>query len=517
MMLEQEQVKGEEDRRPANGGGIARATSVAFLISVVLLLAGLLWRGVASAQLSAAFFSYPFQFDESESMIVAETLLLDRGVNIFERPGPELFISAPYPPLFYLLGWPLQHLVGEEPTFKIGRALSILSTLLAGAAIFGVIVALTRDRLAGALGATMWWALGLVAFWGSLVKPDMLALALGLAGIWWLVARPHEQVWWALPFFLGAFFTKQTAIAAVVAAVGWLLLTRPRVGLAFGAAYAGAALGLSLLLNLWTSGGYFYHMFTLHDLPWFGDRFMGFIGGFVGAYGAFVVPGIAAIVGVAVAWLYGRGRREGQILPHDGALLLFFYLGMSAVAASGTGTLGGNHNHLLELSAASSLGLGVGAGVVRRVAAWPARALGAGLALLLVAQVPTLFATPRWLGLELREPPASYTEGMTNVFQYVTNNSGEAYSDNVGLLLAAGKKLWTTDPFTQTHATYYGRWDESKLVEAIRSRRFSQMIFRIDVFAEDAGAGDISPGILQAVRDNYKLDQDNVEYIYVPR
>ena len=37
------------------------------------------------------------------------------------------------------------------------------------------------------------------------------------------------------------------------------------------------------------------------------------------------------------------------------------------------------------------------------------------------------------------------------------------------------------------------------------------------VFDPNAGAGDVSPGILQAVRDNYKLDQRNVENIYIPR
>ena len=107
--------------------------------------------------------------------------------------------------------------------------------------------------------------------------------------------------------------------------------------------------------------------------------------------------------------------------------------------------------------------------------------------------------------------------GLNNIFQYVTNDPGEAYSDNVGLLLAARKRLWSTDPFTQTHATQFGRWDESKLVGAIRYRRFSQLILRDDVDAPDAGAGDVSPGILQAVRDNYKLDERNVLSIYVPR
>jgi hypothetical protein len=106
---------------------------------------------------------------------------------------------------------------------------------------------------------------------------------------------------------------------------------------------------------------------------------------------------------------------------------------------------------------------------------------------------------------------------MMQVFQYVTNDPGEAYSDNVGLMLTAGKRLWTTDPYTQTHATYFGRWDEGVLVDAIRSRRFSQIILRVDVDAPDAGAGDVSPGILQAMKDNYKLDQRNVLNVYVPK
>src|SRR5437660_1122249 len=198
-----------------------RLARIALLVSLLLLLAGLLWKDVSSAQMSASLFAYSFQFDESEGMIVAETMLLDKGVNIYLKPTPDLFIAAPYPPLYYLLTWPVQHIVGQEPTFKIGRALSILSAILAGVCLFGLVAALTRDNLAGALAAALWWSLGLVAFWGSLVKPDVLALALGLGGLWWLVSRPAAQVWWALPFFLGAFFTTQTAIAAGVAAVAW--------------------------------------------------------------------------------------------------------------------------------------------------------------------------------------------------------------------------------------------------------------------------------------------------------
>jgi hypothetical protein len=462
-------------------------------------------------------FNHPFQFDESEGMIVAETMLLDRGTNIFDPVGPDLFIAAPYPPVYYLLAWPFQHLLGNEPSFKIGRALSLLATLVAGITIFGIAAALTRSRVGGAVGALAFWSLGLVTFWGSLVKPDMLAVALGLCGIWWLAARPQGHVWWALPLFVLAFYTKQTSIAAAVAGIGWLLVTGPRTGLAFGAAYASLLVIPSALLNWVTSGGYFYHMFTLHSLPWFPERFLGFMQSLVVDYGALLLPGLLFVLVLAVAWVTGRSKTRGGLRGDNRVLLLLFYTAMSAVVASGTGTLGGNHNHLLDLAAALCVGLGAGIGALLGGSSWKWQAAGTVALLPAVIWLPSLFAVPLWLQVQFNQLRPEPTEGMMNIFQYVTNNGGPAYSDNVGLMVSTHKYLWSTDPYTQTHATYYKRWDQSKLVAAIAGRDFAQIILRVDVNQPEAGAGDVSPEILQAVRDNYKLDQRNVLNIYVPR
>lgn len=494
----------------------SRAVGALGMLLIIVLLAVLLAKAIAGLATSVEMFSYPFQFDESEGMIAAETMLLDKGVNIYDKPGPDLFVAAPYPPLFYLLDWPLQRLAGPEPTFKAGRAISLLSTAAAGVAIFAITLALTGHRLASALGAVAWWSLSLVTFWGSLVKPDMLALALGLWGLAWVVWRPPAQVWYALPFFVGAFFTKQTAIAAVVAALAWLLITRFRTGIGFGIAYGASVLVPSLLLNSLTAGGYYYHMFTIHDLPWFPERYTQYVGNLLGTYWELFVPGIVAIVVLAAQWAMRRGWRSDSHGERRDIFLLF-YLVMSFVAATGTGTLGGNHNHLLELSAAACLGLGVGIARVSRIPRWKPRLAFVALGLVMLAFTPTLFSTPPWLKEEFSLLTQNKREGLMNIFQYVTNNSGQAYSDNVGLMLTTGKKLWTTDPFTQTHATFYGRWDESKLVAAIKNKEFSQIVLRIDILDPNAGAGDVSPGILQAVRDNYKLDQRNVENIYIPK
>src|SRR5215218_9248491 len=57
---------------------------------VVLLLVGLLVKVIFAGATIASLFQYPFQFDESEGMIVAETMLLAQGVPIFENNTPEL-------------------------------------------------------------------------------------------------------------------------------------------------------------------------------------------------------------------------------------------------------------------------------------------------------------------------------------------------------------------------------------------------------------------------------------------
>jgi hypothetical protein len=504
------------------------------LAALVVLAVVLALKVRDTAQTMAGFFNWPFQFDESESMIVAETLLLDRGMDIFGKLTPEQFIAAPYPPLYYMLNWPFLHFLGAS--FKPGRALSFLATLAAGGLIGGLTWRLTRDALAGLLGALAWGAVGIVGFWGALVKPDMLAVACGLAGLWWVAGVPTARlgrVWGALPFFLAAFYSKQTAIAAVVAACVWLILCHWRTGLAFTAAYAAGAGGGTLALNWLTGGGYLYHESTLHDLPWMGDRFLSYLQSWAGAYWLVVVPGVLGALALlardgasllreagGTGGLMRRLGRFGELAGPQGGLLIAGYLGMSLVTSIGTGTLGGNHNHLLDLTAACGLGFALAVAGVRRNPGPVLGVAGAVAALALCTQVPALYSTPHWLGHELRLPGAGVAEGMSNIAQYTSNTPGLVYSTDLSVLLATDKwklRLWTTDPYTQTHATHYGRWDESALVQAILAHRFALIILPpFDITAPDQASGVVSPGIQAAVAQAYHLDQRNVLFVYKP-
>jgi hypothetical protein len=503
------------------------------LLAALALLGGLLLlKVIDTIQIMIGPFNWPFQSDESESMIVAETLLLDRGVNIFGPITPQQFIAAPYPPLYYLLNWPFIHVLG--PTFKSGRAISLLATAGVGLGIYAITWRLTRDRLAGLFGALAWGAIGIVGFWGALVKPDMFAVACGLGGLWWVLRaaeRGQGAVWWALPFFWAAFYSKQTAIAAAVAACVWLILRHWRTGLLFTGLYALGTAGGYLLLDLLTAGGFFYHEFTIHDLPWFAGRFVDTLTAWLETYWLLVgvgLLGVAAVFGRAAgallreAGLGGLLRRAGRwdtlAAPQSGVLLLG-YAGMGVFAAAGVATLGGNHNHLLDLTTAGCLGFALALALLRRAPGRVAPAVGALVVLGLCTQVPLLYDTPHWLGHELRVPPQSVREGMDNIAQYTSNTPGPVYSTNLSVLLATDKwrlNLWTTDPFTQTHATLLGRWDESALVQAIREGRFALIILDINLDNPTDAAGNLSPGLQAAIRAAYHLDQRNVLNLYKP-
>jgi len=533
-------------------------------IAVLIIFHVAIIGAVGSIGFALDNLNYPYQLDESEGMIAAEVKLLDEGVAIFDRPGPQQFIAAPYPPLYYLLNWPLLKLTGADYSLKGGRLITIFFSLLAAVALWLIVHNLTRNRLAAFAVANLWLANALVAFWGGIVKPDVPALALGLLGLWLVlrvIGRPAgaevgggslvaagasvSHASWLLPvlFFFAASFTKQTSLAAAAAGLLGLLLWRWRRGAMAVGLYVGLVVGSFLLLNWLTAGGYYWHIFTVHNLPW------------NAAHAAEVLSTVAAVnwplpllavAGFAVYLLVGdkayphttkkrvdalsiEESRQPSLaispLRNPKLLVVLAYFVVSALQASGIGTLGGNHNHLLDLLAACCIGFGL---LVAYFAAQWERGgrrgtlVGVG-GLLLVGALTWVLVRADYdpyakFASQLRPLSAAQREGMRNIGQYVTNAPGEAYSTDVSVLLAAGKYIPSTDPYTQTHASHYARWDESVLVTDLNRRRYSQVILPGNVADPcTEGGGQVSDGIRLAVCQHYRLEQKNVLNIFVPK
>jgi hypothetical protein len=578
--------------------------NILWLLAGALLLAKLLF----SLNIVWQIFNFAFQVDESESMIVAETWLMSRGTDIYARPGPNLFVSAPYTPLYYLLNWPFIQFFGAS--FKPGRLLSFAAACGTGWLIYRFVTAYSTrsgpgkpDRKAALLAALAWSSLGLVAFWGITVKPDITALFFSLSGLYLIyrwsesegqkskvegrrseigdqprsffhpssfiphpfgfILHPSSLILSAVLFALAA-LTKQTAFAGVVAALIWLLICKkggPKVALRFVLVYAALAFGPMLAINWLSDGGFWYHIVTVHELPWSSQNYAKFFGGLAQSYQLF---GLLAL-GFAAFWLWdifgqrpgGLGAIWGRLRTERGTLPVL-YAATAWGASLSTGTYGGNHNHLLEFCAAGCIALGA---ALVRLGEWWATAprgnfkrFGLGLALLLVCwqglglfmgearvkpeDFPALgavapartiledlrgqFYNEDWLGLEYRAPLEKQKQRLAEVAAFMNNDRGPLiYSDNVSLMLATSKPLFTTDPFTQTHATRYGRWDQSKLLALARSGQFSLIVLRQPI--ERSGTAQnpsdiyVSPELAQAIAQNYTLACRDVAFIYVPK
>ncbi len=552
-----------------------------FLVVLATLL--LVAKVIFSLNIVWQIFNFPFQTDESEGMIVAEVHLMDGGANIYAQPTTTSFVSAPYPPLYYLLNWPLLHFGGLS--FKPGRAISLVATVGIAFLLYKLVAlinqqAFTHKRagaacLGGVAAALFWATLGLVAFWGDAVKPDMTALFFSLLGVWaaakWAnrgiepktspvrssgqvfgrglqLFRNEGWLYLAAVAFALAVLTKQTAFAGPSAVLVFVLLRRPFAALRFAAVWLVLGFGPMLVMNVLSDGGYWWHNVIVHQLPWTFENYSKFMGGFLQSYQLYVLLALAFVV----SWLFNLLGNWAGCRQNNGWLPVL-YLGSSTLQGLSAGTYGGNHNHLLELAAAMCICAGLGLAQAWQLwqkanakiwqkAAWPVvlgllivqsvglfvgegqvkttdfpvlGSVGPGVQILETLQ--NQFYNPDWLRLQYRVPPAANTQNLENVRGLLDHVSGPVYSDNVSLVLLARKPLVTTDPFTQTHATFYGRWNETELVRMIAQQKFAAIAG--SNFDKQCSLPPIyfSPAITAAVKQHYAIKYTDAECIFLPK
>ncbi|MGN6673968.1 MAG: hypothetical protein ACTHMA_11745 [Thermomicrobiales bacterium] len=492
---------------------------------LALALLPLLAKVPATIGFERAILTYPFQVDDSEGVILSEARWLARGVDPYQPARPDFFTAAPYTPIFLLLN--AAAFAAGPFTFKVGRGIALLATLAFATGVGALAGWRTRKALLALWAALAVLTLDLVAVWAVRARPDHLALACNLAGlaaIWvhWpapAAAKERRPRDWpllglAVGCFALGFFTKQTLLAAPAAAGLYLLVARPRLGLTFGALYAGAVLIPFLLIDLVTRGGFYQHIVAFHS-SWSAADYRHLAEPFARRYWPLLLG--AALLPITVL-LTARGRAARRA---DRDLLPALYLAFAALGSLGAGTHGGNHNHFVETLVVAVLCAALLANRLLEAPRPWTHLVGAvvpvllSLALLNEAHV----GVTGWLARDFRTPLPAERAGWAQVASFVTNDPGPVYSDNVGLLLVAGKDVYYTDPFTLAYAVNTGQWDDRALVARVMRGDFSLIALRYDLFDQDAAKGpptDMTPALYNAIRARYRVVQRNVMVLYVP-
>ena len=497
-------VTAEDARERASAGG-ATEGALALRRLPALLIAAITLVVLAHAvpmvlSFWAAMLRWPYPMQGSESLMVWEASKLARGESIYVANGPDHhgFVSGPYTPLYFVA---VAATLRLADTVYTGGRLLALGAWLTLLATIGALIWQAAPRRAGVLGALV-GVVGLATFtpgiiWAVRVKPTIPALALAAIGLL-IVQRswrsPRGAYLWALVPFVAAYFTKQTTLAAPLAATLFLLCWAGwRPALRFVLVGAIGGLLPFAALTLLTRGEFFGHIVADRRLRWEPQLVLNFGTLFLRDFWPLLAA--AAVGALALVWL---GRPS--IAP--------FYLVCALGFVATIGVEGADHDHLIELAAASALAVGSALATVldgsRRVSlvAWP-------LAALLAAQLITGWTPDRWYAAELAAPSSQTRRQLDLIVTNIRNTPGEVLSEEIGLNILAGKGVPYDDPQAMAALARAGRWDQRQLLDDLRARRFALVILPAN--PRDAIW---TPEVLAAIRDNYDLKFRDVWFTY---
>ena len=213
---------------------------------------------------SARRLLFPYELEWMEGATVVHVQRLVNGEGLYVRPSIE-FVPFAYPPLYYLACVPAAWIFGTG--FVALRTVSILSTLIALAAVFALVRRSAGGVPAAIAAGTLAAAYGLSDAWLDLGRVDALYLAL-MAVTWWRISSARTPRDWILAGITAwlAFLTKQPAALSLVPLGVYLLASDRRAAAWFGGT-AGVLCAVSVAWLTWaTDGWYAYYVFELPRL-----------------------------------------------------------------------------------------------------------------------------------------------------------------------------------------------------------------------------------------------------------
>lgn len=415
------------------------------------------------ARLAGAALSFPYPLDYGEGPLLDQTLRLADGENIYKNDFsvPPYTISN-YPPLFLLLQVPFAKIFG--PAFWYGRLISILGQLLTAVFIGLTLWTLTGDRVSPAVGGLIFLAFPYGQYWSTLNRIDLLALVLSWAALFVIVRWADRRwgVYAGAALLVLSIYTRQSyALAAPFGAFVWLLAARRwRKAVYLALLTGGVALGLFLVVNLWTRGGFFLNIVTANVNPFYWNTVrwnMEELG-----RNAYLLAALIAVFLLAERFT-NRTRSWLLALP---------YLAAAGLSALTIGKDGSNVNYLLELAAAIAFAAGAALAWLNR-SVW-VRVLAVAV---LAAQVWMLNAwvQENFVGRIMER--VKHEGAVAALFRKVSETEGTVLADEfMGLVPLAGKRLYY-QPFEFKMLAEGGVWDETEFLSSIADGKFSLILW----------------------------------------
>jgi len=411
---------------------------------------GLGWDGVSLVLLSVFFVYflwhslavvlYPVWLDESEGYMLNSAVQFLEGGILYSDVNLPGSLPNPYPPLFTVFSAFLMLLRGKG--LLAGRLLSLFASLLCGFLLFRIMRLLRVGFVRALVFSLLFYTSRFIFLWSPLFRVDMLALFFSLCGIYFVLWRGGGLVS-SVFFFVLAFYTKQSFIAAPLAVFLYCLLHNRRLGLKFFLIFLFSCMAVFILINQMTSGQFFLNIvsYNLNRFSW-----------------------EVALLWLSFSLLLHLPLVLGSIsgLVRGGVSVVSFYLILSLLSSFSVGKYGAYFNYFIEpfavMIVVSSLGF----------------ANKGFQQVLLVVSCILFFSVSASLDYVVDMSDARVT-GFDNLAGVMRGVGGDVLSEDPQLAISAGKKV-AFHPQWFSELESAGLWNSSGITRACRNHEFSLVV-----------------------------------------
>lgn len=434
---------------------------------------------------------YPQPLDYGEGPILNQVRYILQGRNFYKDINSPPYIVGNYPPVFHLFSILLVPIFGIS--FATGRTIAFLAVIVTACIIYKIVLYFTGNKLASFLSALFYLAIDYIYVWGIYMRIDTLSILFNILGVYWVIRYEddYRRLRWCVLFFLLALYTRQSMIAGTAGAYLYLLTKdRKTAGKLIGYTALYGAL-VFIFFTLITKGQFYLHIvkynnniFTLRQL-WF------FMSKELFTYTVFTIASLVT----SIIWLWDKKKR----------IISLYFISAFLVQLT-VGKVGSMLNYLIEPVCI----MGIIAGILVGEALKKRNQIAlVGVSLLILFQLANYYYGPNTLswGWKPSPPPIALDN-------YVEETDGLILAENLGILPAHNRDIYF-DPFIFTQLYYQGMWDQSKIVEEIREKKFDLIMLEFSLYYDHWSDSDRwTKEMKQAMYENYYL-MDTQGYIRV--
>jgi 4-amino-4-deoxy-L-arabinose transferase-like glycosyltransferase len=448
----------------------------------------------------------PYQYDYGEGFHWAISDTLSHGQNVYHGLNEEPYVTMVYTPLYYLTSALGIKIFGSS--LAMGRGLSLLCSILSCVLIFGIVKKITTRTIPAITAGCLPLTVGFFEFWSVMFRVDALALCFSLAGLFAVVKGiGNKTIYWAVPLFLAAIFTKQSYVVAPVATIVYLFFKdRGRSFYFTGFMVIGGGILLGLCSAVF-GRDFLIQTFLVGSQPhnWH-------IGG---SLLKLVIYSIPAITALSLAYIVARIKNKEWDL-----FSIYFVLsvGMCILLITKEGAW---LNYAIELVAAGSILVGLLLGKLLNRATPKCYQQVILIAILLILPLSPIGS---WYNYHL---PENVKESYRYILPDLQNAKDPVLCEDATLLMQSGKQvIWEPSVFV-LGGYYKTTWNQTPFVNKISSQDFSMVVLNYDVetwwLPQDPlpypkPYERLTEEMAQAIVDNYYLSYNTSSYwVYFPK